>query len=277
MKALIVTIIIAVTGLLGTAVQAKIIISDRDLIDLADSAGDLFRRANASAKSDPLNARKLYTQAILRYNLIIDGGQISNGSLYYNIANAYLLQGDIGRAILNYRRAQPLTADDMELSANLQQNLSYALQQRRDQVPVKTQKKVLRTLFFWHYDFGLKTKFLLATLLWCVAWLAGAVRLLRQRGTFAVWLLTGSLVLACSFAGSIGLDIYHARNQVNGVIVADEVIARQGDGMNYSPSFKEPIHSGTEFKLRQKRADWLHIELSNGIEAWIPKESAELI
>ena len=37
----------------------------------------------------------------------------------YNLANAYFLEGQIGRAILNYNRAQLLAPDDPDIAANL--------------------------------------------------------------------------------------------------------------------------------------------------------------
>ncbi len=40
-------------------------------------------------------------------------------ALFYNLGNAYYKQGDHGRAILNYRRAQQLAPRDPDIEANL--------------------------------------------------------------------------------------------------------------------------------------------------------------
>jgi len=48
-------------------------------------------------------------------------------------------------------------------------------------------------------------------------------------------------------------------------------------GRNYPPSFKEPLHEGTEFNLLEKRSGWFHIKLFDGSEGWIPDDSAETI
>ena len=42
-----------------------------------------------------------YEKAIEEYNAIIDGGEYSM-ELYYNLANAYFKQGEMGKAILYY-------------------------------------------------------------------------------------------------------------------------------------------------------------------------------
>jgi hypothetical protein len=62
-----------------------------------------------------------------------------------------------------------------------------------------------------------------------------------------------------------------------GVIISDSVTARQGDGESYLPSFKEPLHAGTEFDILEKRPDWLKIQLTDATVTWIPRNSAEMI
>ena len=58
--------------------------------------------------------------------------------------------------------------------------------------------------------------------------------------------------------------------RISGVITADEVIARQGDGRSYEPSFKEPLHTGTEFDLLERRSGWFHIKLADDNAELIP-------
>ncbi len=118
---------------------------------------------------------------------MIDQGGIQNAKLCYNLANAYLLKEDLGRAILNYRRAATLDRTDL----NIQKNLTFARSQRADRVETSTQKRVLGTLFFWHYDFSLQTKFLLASILF--ASLCGVLTLVVWRGPGSVTIVTAAL------------------------------------------------------------------------------------
>ena len=76
---------------------------------------------------------------------------------------------------------------------------------------------------------------------------------------------------------SVALEYKTYVNKVSGVITTNEVVARQGDGVNYTSSFKEPLHEGTEFDLLEQRPGWLHIRLSDGSKGWITEGSAELI
>jgi len=93
--------------------------------------------------------------------------------------------------------------------------------------------------------------------------------------TLATAVLSGVFLLC--FLASVVIETNRQANTRYGVITAGEVVARQGDGPNYPPSFKDPLHAGTEFQLVEQRPGWLHIVLSNGSEAWIPDDTAGLV
>jgi len=157
--------------------------------------------------------------------------------LYYNLANAYFLQVQLGKAILNYRRAAKLGNDN-----DIQKNLTFALSQRRDQVELKTESRVLYTLFFWHYDFAQKTKFFTMCIFFGIACGCVTVTLWRKRSV--PWIVTAIIcgILALCFLVSMVVEVRAEANNMSGVIIAQEVVAHQGDGHNYPPSFKEPLH-----------------------------------
>ena len=272
MKTRIVLIILLGAMVLGTAAPAPAQVSREQLYGLLNEANTAFQQANAAA-DQPDAARQLYDKAILLYEKIIDQGKVQNAGLYYNLANAYLLKDDVGRAILNYRRAAKLDSADV----NIQKNLAFARSRRVDTVEVGAEKRVLETLFFWHYDLSLRTKLLLVCLLFgvlCVS-LTVIVWLGRGPATLAAASLSGVLLLC--FLASVVVETNRQASTRYGVITAREVVARQGDGPNYPPSFKDPLHAGTEFKLIEQRAGWFHIVLSNGSEAWIADDTAGLV
>ncbi len=245
---------------------------NEQLYTLFSRANEAFRQAHSiSDNSD--KATKLYEEAILIYEKIIIDGPIQNAKLYYNLGNAYFLKGDLGKAILNYRRAEKLDSAD----TNIQKNLAFARSRRVDKVKLKTEKRVLHTLFFWHYDFFLKTKFVLTCLffaLFCVS-LTVMIWVGRIAPVTVITVISG-LLFICLLT-SVVLEANNQARKVCGVITVEDVVARQGDGQSYSPSFKDPLHSGTEFDLLENRHGWLHIQLSDNSEGWIPESSADLI
>jgi len=258
---------------------------------LFNQANQFFREANATANPDRRasgdHAQKLYEKAILNYEKIISDGRIKNSKLYYNLGNAYFLKEDIGRAILNYRRAERLNKAD----TNIQKNLAFARSRRIDKVEVRTEERILETLFFWHYDFSIKTKFLITCLCFAIVCISATVMLWRSTvlgtpyggrltaGKSGPWIVTALIcgLLTVSFLVSVVLEARTQAHRLCGIITAGQVVARQGDGPNYPESFKDPLHAGTEFDLLERRAGWFHIMLSDDSDGWIPDNAAELI
>jgi len=246
-------------------------LSGQQLDSILLSANDAFRRANAA--SDSAESAELYQKAILSYEKIINEGKIHNAKLYYNLANAYFLNEQLGKAILNYRRAEQLDGGD----TNIQKNLVFAQSKRSDSFEIQTKTRVLQTLFFWHYDFSLKTRFVLTCIFFAAVCLIIAMMIWRGKNTAG---LSAAVILAflclCMLTSVLVSEITQSKT-VYGVITASDVVARQGDGTNYPPSFKQPLHEGTEFDLLEQRPGWFHIKLPDNSDAWIPQSSAEII
>ncbi len=239
---------------------------------LFNQANQFFREANTTA-NDPEKAQKIYEKAILNYEKIISDGRIKNSKLYYNLGNAYILKDDLGRAILNYRRAERLDKAD----TNIQKNLAFARSRRIDTVDVRTEKRILETLFFWHYDFSIKTKFLLTCICFAIVCISTTVMLWRGKSAPLVVTAVICGLLAASFLASVVIEARTQAHRVCGVITAQQVVAHQGDGPNYPESFKDPLHAGTEFDLLERRTGWFHIILSDDSDGWIPDNAADLI
>jgi len=265
------TIRLIVLFLISLITSANAQMSKDQAYSLFNQANESFRQANSTKDSE--QAERLYDKAILTFEKIIDEGQIKNAMLHYNLGNAYFLKGDIGNAILNYRRAEKLDRSD----TNIQKNLTFARSKRIDKVGVKTEKRVLQTLFFWHYDFAIKTKFLLTCIFFGIVCICVAGIIWFGRSASLVTPAVICAVLTVCILSSLILESRTKDSRICGVITAKEVIARQGDGQNYSPSFKDPLHAGTEFDVLESRPGWLHIKLFDDSNAWIPDDSAEFI
>ncbi len=264
--------ILIITLLFVGASQLSAQLSDDQAFILFDKANQSFRQANESS-SDPLKAQTLYEKSILSYSKIIAEAHIENPKLYYNLANAYLLSNDIAKAILNYRRAEKLDSAD----ADIQKNLAFARSRRIDTVTIKTEKRVLQTLFFWHYDFSLKARFVTSCISFAVVCLSLTAMLWLGRSPAANVICTITAILLICCLASVIVTSVGTANDISGVITAYEVVARQGDSLNYPPSFREPLHAGTEFEVIESRPGWLHIKLFDSSDAWIPDTTADLI
>ena len=231
-----------------------------------------FRQANELLKSDPATARYLFEKTALCFESINREGGIENGRLFYNIGNTYFRLGDIGRAILNYRKAMRFIPNDI----NLQQNLNYARSRGIDKIDSKPQIQVIQTLFFWHYDLNGQTRLWLFAACFGCLWLFAGVYLLWRRA----WLrhcAAGCAILSLLLASSLGAEAYQQSTSRSGVILEKETVGRKGDSTTFEPTFKDPLHAGVEFNLIEERKGWFHIELADGRRCWIPESAAGLI
>ena len=246
-------------------------LSDNEKEVLLQEAAVFFRQGNEARLHAPAKAKEFYTKALLRYERLVQDG-VRNGKLFYNIGNTCFRLDDIGRAVLNYRRAELFMPDQQEL----QQNLRFVLSKRVDDIREKPKKKVLKTVFFWHYDIPGRMKAWLFGLFYCCFFVFCCLRWLKLIKVSSWWTATAFL-LAGLLLGSLLIERYERMHNRMGVIVDQEIIARKGDGDTYLPSFEEPLHAGTEFRFIEARRGWYHIELMDGNRGWIRSRSGALV
>jgi tetratricopeptide (TPR) repeat protein len=240
--------------------------------ELYKQGKEFFSQATETSASDPGIAKGLYGKALLRFNRLVEEGGVRNGKLFYNIGNINFLLDDTGRAILNYRRAEQYIPNDPYLA----KNLAYARNLRQDKLEIKDQKKIQQTLFFFHYDLGTKTRLILFGISYLLFWILAGIKIFSQR-PYTNWVLSISLLFTLLFGASLFVEQHQSTRNLEGVILGPEVIARQGDAESYQPSFKEPLHTGTEFILLEDRGSWWLIELPDGRNCWIPSSSGALV
>ena len=240
--------------------------------DLYSQAKQFFREANSKSAKSKEEAISIYKKAAMRYERLIKEGGIENGKIYYNLGNTYFRMNDIGRAILNYLKAEQYMPDD----SDLRQNLRYAREKRIDKIEEKQETKVLKTLFFWHYDLSVKTRVMVFTLFFMLLWIFSGIRIFFKR-PFLHWCITVSLFISLLMAGSLTAEELVLNKIRPGVVVSLETTARKGNSETYEPSFKEPIHAGTEFTLIEDRGDWYQVELADSRTCWVRSSDTEMV
>lgn len=260
-------------GLLLTAPPARAASMDPAEMESAfKEAIKAFETGNGLVATDAAAAQAEYEKATLRLEQIIREGGVENGKLYYNLGNVWFQRGDVGRAILNYLRAEQY----MPNNVNLQQNLAYVRQQRKDVFEQTEKSKVLNTLFFWHYDIPSGIRLRVFSCVFLAFWGLATVRLFWKRGA-----LTGALaatgLLAVLLFVSLTVEARSHRLHPAGVVVAEESVGRKGDGETYQPSFGEPLHAGTEFTVLEDRGDWVQVSLPDERSCWLARRDVALV
>ena len=272
LRAVLIAAVIALLPAAGLAAGPTL--APEALQELLAQANEKFRQATRVAPEDPAAAELLYQESIVRFEKIIGAGNVRNGKLFYNLANTYLLQGDVGRAILNYRRAERLTPEDR----NLQGNLAFARSQVRDSIPVPPQRRVLDTVLTWHGSLPVLPRLAVFVIAFDLIWLLAALKLFNLV-RFSLRLPVALLaVVAALCLGSLFVDEVGSRRANEGVIVAAQVVGRKGpDPVGYAPSFRAPLHAGVELSIVEERPGWYLVCLRDDRETWLPAAAVERV
>lgn len=237
-----------------------------------------FDSAVAEKARSGAEAQKLYRESLAEFTALLDEG-VRTGALHYNIGNTYVRLGDVGRAIAHYRRALRLDPGDEAA----RKNLEVARKMCEAKIAKPATSAFLETLLFWHFDTSIaaRLRFTLATytLFWAIMLL---MLLTPRRIPGLTWTAVVFAVLGLVGMASVGWDKAAAANRVEGVITADRVTLRKGNGEYYDPQFDRPLPAGVEFRVLESRQDvqgspWYHVELPDKKDGWLRADQADII
>lgn len=248
-------------------------LTEDQLHELFSQAKQSFRQGlQVLSEGDEDGGEFLIREAAARFQAILEGGDLENGYLYYNLGNCHFWLNDLGRAIVNYRRAERVIPTD----GDLRQNLFAARQKCRDRFTKTTESRLLETVFFWHYAFPLRWKLGGTLALFLIAWTLAIVNLFLRKRSCKILALVGFFFVAVLGVSS-AIDYRADSTRLEGVVVAEEFVARKGDGESYEPAFEEPLHAGTEWILVEERGAWVEIRLPDGRQCWVKRSAIEFV
>ncbi len=193
---------------------------------------------------------------------------IRNPGLFYNIGNAHLKAGDIGRAILWYERARLMAPNDPDLRFNLANAVSRVKDRQ------ETGANLLDVIFFWDNLISLKVLQIVCICLSVVFFTWAGIRAWTGKKTLSG---TGMAILAlflmvCCITG---IGMAKQRNRSYAVIVADQADVRAGTLENAALLFT--LHAGTKVRVDEKKDQYLKIVFSKDKIGWVLRDRAEII
>jgi tetratricopeptide (TPR) repeat protein len=228
----------------------------------AGDPAELFVGANAAYEAGE------HERAVELYSAIVAQGA-GDGRVDYNLGNAFLRNGELGRAIAAYRRALVLRPRDHDIKANL----AFARKTAKDAIQPPRPSAVLETLFFWHYELSRAELAWAALVCNLLLWAALAVRLYRPGSELLRWSVIVFLLVLLASGGSLAIRTLVPEGVA--VVVPQEVEVRTGPGDDALVRFK--LHAGSEVRVRDRREAWLRIELPDGKSGWLPLDQVELV
>lgn len=209
-----------------------------------------------------------YDSAISSFSKIVDSG-IKNSKLFYNLANGYLKNDNLGYAILWYERALKLTPNDPDLKFNHK----YALSLVKDENEAKD-VSIFRVLFFWKQLLGSMAVLWAGIILNVLFWTILVLQIVNRKKIFKMpgYVL---LVLTIIFTSTALYNYYEAAYIKKAIILPSKVPVRSGFSEDSTELFV--LHSGTKVTIEKENRDYFRIFFSDGKIGWIKKSEAGVI
>ena len=225
------------------------------------SARETFVKANTAYESQS------YEQAIGLYRSLIDSGY-SSGPLYYNLGNAELRAGSLGRSIVAYRQATALLPRDGDLAANLK----YARDSTKDDLGGYT-RPMAETIFFWHKGLGVSELAMGVLVINAFWWILLVVKLYLRENEILLWATRGSLVLLLALGSSLIVRVISPDEVA--VVQPMEVSIYSGTSNQSTVLFK--LHEGSELKVVEASEDWIRVSLPDDKQGWLPSTDVAIV
>lgn len=230
-----------------------------------------------------------YATAVQLYEVLVGQG-VQDGNLYFNLGNAYLQTGNLGSALLNYRRAQLFIPRDTDLNLAIAQIQAERIDVQGDDVDFVAQLSALSSGFLtqneliglvgllWALWGGLFTVFLVSG-----NWLDGrdanttSERLsrIREQRRWLYWAVIGLGIGVVMGIGLLAARLVDESNRPDAVITADSVSAMSGPGDDYLELYT--LHAAAEVYVVERRNGWMWFAMPDGQQGWIPESSVEAV
>jgi tetratricopeptide (TPR) repeat protein len=241
----------------------------------------LMAQSSAPAVDTMATAQQLYENghfalASQAYEQLVAQG-FGGKALFYNLGNAYYQQGDFGRAILNYRRAQQLAPRDEDIKANLELARTEVANPVKLSEPTDFLSRIGRLSQNW---FALNELGMISLALWLL--FAGLVIALTNspqgsalREKFRVAALGTALALVLSMTGFVSF-LYVENSQTQAVVVAQEVQLAASLGAQSASDLV--LHQGAEVAVLEQRENWVHLALpADQGQGWVLADAVAIV
>jgi tetratricopeptide (TPR) repeat protein len=230
-------------------------------------AGNLFA---AGVTADFSAANRLYaegkfTDAANAYEKILASGETSP-NLLFNDGNAEFKSGNLGKAVVAFRRAELLAPRDLEIRANL----AFV----RNQVQGSTVRENR-----WQSWVNMLTLNEGAVLTVILFWLTFALLIARQLQPVLVPKLKNATRIFAAltiFSGTIlGVQAANHFTKQTAVVVSAQAMARSGPFDDAQSAFT--ARDGAELSVLDRHDDWVQVANGAGKIGWLSRKQVEVL
>jgi tetratricopeptide (TPR) repeat protein len=206
-----------------------------------------------------------YELAIAAYQVAIANGQ-TNGALYFNLGHAHYAAGNLGEAMLNYRRAAMYLPRDADVQLNI------ARLRAEDPAIIREETNPLYLLANLARDtLSLREYSQLTLGLWMVFFLS-LVAVVASRGATNARIISGALAMMLMVAGIVlAVQLYVHYQRPAAVVTVNQVPVMTGPGADYQQI--DTLLQTAELRVIARQGAWVRFVLPDGRQGWLSRDS----
>ncbi len=265
-------VLVALTSLAAFAAAPSVAAAPtaQELLSRAEAAWD---RAVERYSQDRRAAEAAMDECIAAYTELVEAHGARTAPVLTNLGAAHLLRGDVGRAVLNLRRAERLDPGDRRVI----DMLAAARGRVGTVAPPTLGARTADAFLFWR---GRVPRPLLASVsaaAWLIACGAAAAAVARSSARARVLAVTGGAVAL------LGAGLLLAERAAVGtrpavvVVQPGEQLLRGPSVEVFEPVYAEPLSPGVEAEVVDRQGTWLHVQVRGGLEGWVRLESVRFL
>ncbi len=216
-------------------------------------------------KAVKLYENKDYTSALSEF-LRLDTEGIISAPLYANIANCYWREGDVGRSVLYYKKAQLITPDD----AIINKKLAFVLANTKDKQSIQKKDWLHNVIFNIYTSLNLNILAIVALASFILVILIIHLimhRLRSDNNSTHIFILIIFIIICLAASVLLITKWQDYRHNKTAVVISPVCVGYSGPSADYTRVFT--IHAGMVLDIEQSDQDWHQVKLANGLGAWV--------
>ena len=214
-----------------------------------------------------------FEKAAASYEQILSQN-LHSAALYYNLANAYFKQGELGKALLNYNRASRIAPGDEDI----RHNQEYAEKMTKDSIEKIPEFFLTTWLRSVRGAMSCTAWTVLSIVMLAVALVMALLYLLAQRMSLRK---VGFYSMAVALLLVVATSIFaiSERNQLVGR--SEAIVMSTAASVKSSPDRSATelfvLHEGTKVSIGATTDGWAEVRIADGRKGWIEDKRIERI
>ena len=214
-----------------------------------------------------------FAKAVATYEQILSQN-LHSAALYYNLANAYFKQGELGKALLNYNRASRIAPGDEDI----RHNQEYAEKMTKDSIEKIPEFFLITWLRSVRGAMSCTAWTVLSIVMLATALVMALLYLLAQRMSLRK---VGFYTMAVAVLLFVATSIFaiSERNQLVGR--SEAIVMSTAASVKSSPDRSATelfvLHEGTKVSIGETTDGWAEVRIADGRKGWIEDKRIERI